>query len=196
MSRWPYFRSRESRQAIKKSQAVPVESCWNGLGMSSDPTSPFSRTDCSTVMMDAAPFYVTENRLAFRGIPDSLSLHRLEGSECCLIHKDNPVTPTKGVFLNPNVRVGYNATAYGLVNPANGAPWLSAFAIIRGSWENRLRRWLSTDMFAKNKVAKRIAAWQSEGPGRTEAGSSCLIDEMQVVSWNGWAHISPEGKSI
>jgi hypothetical protein len=131
MSRWPYFRSRESRQAIKKSQAVPVESCWNGLGMSSDPTSPFSRTDCSTVMMDAAPFYVTENRLAFRGIPDSLSLHRLEGSECCLIHKDNPVTPTKGVFLNPNVRVGYNATASStrrMAHPGSAPSPLSAEA--------------------------------------------------------------------
>lgn len=29
---WPYFRSQESRRAMKTMQPVPVKSCWNGIG--------------------------------------------------------------------------------------------------------------------------------------------------------------------
>ncbi|BAE60536.1 unnamed protein product [Aspergillus oryzae RIB40] len=84
MQSWPYFRSRASRQAMKASQPVPVSSCWNGV-----------------VAMDAAPFY-QHPPLKFRGISDSLAKSHLEGSECCLIHADNPLSREKGVWLNPN----------------------------------------------------------------------------------------------
>jgi hypothetical protein len=29
---WPYFRSWESRRAMKMLEPVPVKSCWNGIG--------------------------------------------------------------------------------------------------------------------------------------------------------------------
>ncbi|KAJ4220439.1 hypothetical protein NW759_007327 [Fusarium solani] len=29
---WPYFRSSKSRAAMKRSEPVPVSSCWNGMG--------------------------------------------------------------------------------------------------------------------------------------------------------------------
>jgi hypothetical protein len=32
MQTWPYFRSRESRRAMLSNVAVPVSSCWNGMG--------------------------------------------------------------------------------------------------------------------------------------------------------------------
>nr|OQO32281.1 hypothetical protein B0A51_00340 [Rachicladosporium sp. CCFEE 5018] len=172
MSRWPYFRGRESRQAMKKNQPIPVKSCWNGA-----------------VLMDAAPFYTAVDRFAFRGISDDLSLHHVEGSECCLIHADNPLSQSRGVFLNPAVRVGYNASAYGIVNPPGSAPWLNVVDIVRGSWENRIRRWFWTDYFVRSKIAGRLQKWASDGRRRSEAGADCLIDETQVVSWNGWAHL-------
>lgn len=34
MQEWPYFRAAESRKALKLSEAVPVSSCWNGMGTS------------------------------------------------------------------------------------------------------------------------------------------------------------------
>lgn len=33
MQTWPYFRSRDSRRAVKSGQPVPVASCWNGISM-------------------------------------------------------------------------------------------------------------------------------------------------------------------
>ena len=32
MQTWPFFRARRSRQALKTNSAVPVASCWNGMG--------------------------------------------------------------------------------------------------------------------------------------------------------------------
>jgi hypothetical protein len=34
MQTWPYFRARESREAMLKNHPVPVTSCWNGIGES------------------------------------------------------------------------------------------------------------------------------------------------------------------
>ena len=65
--------------------------------------------------MHAAPF-MSNPSLSFRGMPDSLALHHLEGSECCLIHVDNPLSAEYGVFVNPNVRVGYSGEAYEAVH--------------------------------------------------------------------------------
>ena len=95
MPTWPYFRSSSSRNALRALRPVPVRSCWNGM-----------------VAMDSKPFYESWRPLRFRGISDSLAELHLEGSECCLIHQDNPLTAKHGVWLNPNVRVGYNKEAY------------------------------------------------------------------------------------
>jgi hypothetical protein len=32
MQTWPYFRAKQSRQAMLANRPVPVASCWNGMG--------------------------------------------------------------------------------------------------------------------------------------------------------------------
>ncbi|EFY90951.1 polysaccharide export protein (CAP59) [Metarhizium acridum CQMa 102] len=59
--------------------------------------------DTNGVVMPAEPF-VSSTKLRFRGVPDSLANYHLEGSECCLIHADNPLSRTLGVYLNPKVK--------------------------------------------------------------------------------------------
>ncbi|CZT23944.1 related to polysaccharide export protein (CAP59) [Ramularia collo-cygni] len=172
MSKWPYFRARESRKAIKANHPAPVASCWNGM-----------------VVMHAAPFYNSETPLVFRGISDSLADSHLEGSECCLIHADNPLSRTKGVWINPGVRVGYNAPAYEAINPPGAGTWVSTFGIVYGSWENRLRRWFTTTWLKEMLVKRRLAAWEKESKLNLESGPFCLINEMQVLIKNGWAHV-------
>ena len=153
--------------------------------------------------MDAAPFYksattTTTTPLRFRGIPDSLATSHLEGSECCLIHTDNPLSPQKGVWLNPNVRVGYDIHAYERVNPPGsegGNAWVGTASVLHGSWENRVLRWLTTTWFEDGDVGRRVRDWVGEadgygdGDGNRESGGVCLIDEMQVLVANGWAHV-------
>ncbi|KAI8244293.1 hypothetical protein K4K53_003159 [Colletotrichum sp. SAR 10_77] len=114
MQTWPYFRSAASRAAMMAyADAVPVRSCWNGI-----------------VAMPAAPFLAPEasgRRLRFRAVADSLAEEKhLEGSECCLIHVDNPLTEHLGVWLNPRVRVGYDGDAYRWANPAEGS-WVLVY---------------------------------------------------------------------
>ncbi|KAM5433905.1 hypothetical protein MferCBS31731_006912 [Microsporum ferrugineum] len=169
MQTWPYFRSRVSRRAIKYGEPVPVKSCWNGA-----------------VAMDSSPFY-NDPPLEFRGISDGLAKSHLEGSECCLIHADNPLSENMGVWLNPNVRVGYNTPAYATVNPER-ISWLSTLSIIGGLWENRVLRWFTTPWFTEYTVKRRLSQYQKEDPGNIETGSFCLINEMQVLVANGWAH--------
>ncbi|GAB7350396.1 hypothetical protein MBLNU459_g1017t1 [Dothideomycetes sp. NU459] len=183
MQSWPYFRARESRRAIVASEPARVSSCWNGL-----------------VAMDAGPFY---DGLAFRGVPDSLAQAHVEGSECCLIHADNSggsaASRSKGVWVNPNVRVGY-CHALMHVEPAKygdycslaydyvhaRSPWLSASEIFVGLWQNRLRRWFTTPWFGEARISRTVDAWRAEHKGRQEKGSFCLVDEMHVIRGNGW----------
>lgn len=172
MTTWPYFRSRASRSAVKASKPVPVKSCWNGIAV-----------------MDAAPFYNTTQPLSFRGVPDSLAELHLEGSECCLVHAENPLSRSEGVWLNTNVRVGYSGSAYNAVNSAAGDSWVSVRAILWGSWENRLLRWFTTSFFKERIVSRRVSWWEAKNQGHSEIGRFCLINEMQILVWNGWAHV-------
>ncbi|KAM5355932.1 hypothetical protein ACJ41O_002578 [Fusarium nematophilum] len=170
MQSWPYFKSSASRNAlVNHVDAVPVTSCWNGI-----------------VAMPAEPF-VSSSKLRFRGVPDSLAEHHLEGSECCLIHADNPLSKTRGVYLNPHVRVGYNMPAYKAVHPEQGA-WVSTWDIFSGLWVNRLKRW-TIFTFEGWVMRRRVSQWEKEGLGRREIGEFCLISEMQVLVSNGWAHV-------
>ena len=139
----------------------------------------------SLVAMDATPYYAATHPLRFRGVPDSLADHHIEGSECCLIHADNALSPTKGVWLNPKVRVGYSTTAYNAVSQ----PALYPSSIVWALWENRLRRWFTTTWFEKSVVTRRLAAWRAEDKGNEEPGTACLVNEMQVLVENGWAHV-------
>lgn len=126
--------------------------------------------------------------LKFRGIDDSLAVYHLEGSECCLIHADNPASRTKGVYLNPAVRVGYNRKAYETVHPPRES-WLSLPQIWFGMWKNRLARWSTTPWFKEKRVRRRVQHWEQAAPGRKERGEFCLINEMQVLVYNGWKHL-------
>ena len=136
-------------------------------------------------MMDALPFY--NDNLAFRGIPDSLARQHVEGSECCLIHADNPLSHSKGVWVNPQVRVGYSGPAYDAVNPTY--PWLSNLDILRGSWQNRFSRWFTTTWLKNRIVSWRLSKWKNQDLAHNESGTFCLINEMQVLVYNGWAHL-------
>ncbi|KAK4172248.1 cryptococcal mannosyltransferase 1-domain-containing protein [Triangularia setosa] len=170
---WPYFRSRKSRSALINGLPAPVSSCWNGI-----------------VVMPATAFMGIQG-LKFRGVQDSLAEYHVEGSECCLIHADNPQSRTKGVFLNPNVRVGYRREAYEAVHPIGGS-WVSLSQIWLGLWKNRLGRWLTTPWFKESTMRGRVAQWAGQGGKgvvREEKGDFCLINEMQVVVHNGWKHL-------
>ncbi len=170
MSTWPYFRSYTSRAALKRGDPVPMSSCWNGM-----------------TIMRTQPFYDKQHPLRFRGLPDSLAAAHLEASECCLIHQDNPLSLKRGVFVNPHVKVAYNKGAYDHMNGPEGDLRMRSF--LYRSWENRLRRWLTTDWFKSRVVRARLKQWERKSSSNTEMGIDCIINEMQVLVHNGWAHL-------
>lgn len=185
MQTFPYFRSSASRRAMIAGHPVPLQSCWNGM-----------------VVLDALPFYsnnsnkredgndsnVANDVLRFRGIPDSLAKYHLEASECCLIHVDNPLTPLRGVWMNPSVRVAYNPAAYDIVAGA-GRWWPSSTDRFRGIWWNRLVRWTTSTWPQRWRIKRRVGKWEAERTENYEPGMNCLINEMQVLIANGWAHL-------
>ncbi|KAM6533435.1 hypothetical protein FALCPG4_006419 [Fusarium falciforme] len=138
------------------------------------------------VFMPAASF-VGDQGLTFRAIDDSLAAKHLESAECCLIHADNPESETRGVYLNPNVRVGYDRRAYELVHSSGS--WLTHTQILSGLWKNRLTRWFTTPWFKEWWVRSLERERQRQNPGRSENGMTCVINEMQVLVHNGWAHV-------
>lgn len=166
---WPYFRSSKSRNAMLNGIPAPVSSCWNGI-----------------VAMPASSFTGIKS-LNFRGVQDTLAESHVEGSECCLIHADNPASRTRGVFLNPNVRVGYNRAAY--ENVHSPGSWLSLSQIYFGLWKNRVFRRLTTTWPKEMTIARRIQQWEKQGKDREEPGGFCLINEMQIIVYNGWKHL-------
>lgn len=168
-STFPYFRSKESREAMLRGDAIPLQSCWNGI-----------------VVFDADPFTGID-ALSFRGIEDSLAQYHLEGSECCLVHADNLLTASKGVWMNPNVRVGYTPQAYESVH--SSIPWPSIGGAWTGLWRNRAGRFLSSEKWRRMAVDARLKQWGAAQQSRFEPGRHCLIDEMQVLVENGWAHV-------
>ncbi|KAK0507941.1 hypothetical protein JMJ35_009830 [Cladonia borealis] len=169
MMTYSYFRSHESRSAMVSHRPVPVQSCWNGM-----------------VSFDSSPFYAA-SPLRFRGIADPLATRHLEGSECCLIHGDNPQSESKGVWLNPGVRVGYDPEAYAAVHTMD--PWPSLRDRIICIWRNRVRRWVITVWVKEWLVRNRLNKWTKEDRNRHEPGIYCLINETQVLVHNGWAHV-------
>ncbi|KAF2847800.1 glycosyltransferase family 69 protein [Plenodomus tracheiphilus IPT5] len=126
---WPYFTTSISRDAMISNSPVPMLSGWNGV-----------------VAMDAQAFY-GHNALEFRGVHDDVASLHLEASECCPIHADNPVTQKTSVWLNPNVRVGYNAHAYETVN--RDRAWSPLYRRIQGRWKLRL---MSLTTFLRHSV--------------------------------------------
>ncbi|MCJ1392715.1 hypothetical protein MMC18_005586 [Xylographa bjoerkii] len=153
MWKFPYFRSKVSRNAAIAEQAIPVLS----------------------LAFDAKPFY---RSVVFRSIPDSLAEFDLEASERCLIHADNPYNttedhlgfwnPNTGVWLNPNVRLGCSSIL---------ASSTSLYSKIVGIWKNRLWRWCNSTMFTTWKVERRFRNWRRKYPGSDEPGFNCLMNQ-------------------
>lgn len=194
MQTWPYFRSRKSRSAIKSGQPVPVASCWNGVGEHLLPQKSCGQlviiADLNSVSIDSQPFYDNATRpLKFRGIVDSLAEYHIEGSECCLIHIDNPQASRRGVWLNPQVRVGYSSVAYDAAQLWQSGMGFQDLRMLWGLWENRLRRWFTTPRLEALVVGRRMASWRAKNPSIYEPGRICLVNEMQVLAENGWAHV-------
>ena len=140
------------------------------------------------LVFDAAAFYDTLSSLQFRGIDDSLAVEHLEGSESCLIHADNTLSRSKGVWINPDVRVAYNTTPYDVMSATDGVAWPSSVEVATGVWLNRLKRWSRAFFLVDHGVENKIAAWRQQDTGHREPGNYCIIDEMQIVLWNGWGH--------
>ncbi|KAF5874474.1 putative polysaccharide export protein [Botrytis fragariae] len=182
---WPYFYAPQSLNALKRNDPVPVKSCWNGM-----------------VVFDGEPWYPSSSislnskkefkGLRFRGVPDSLAEKHVEGSECCLIHADNPSREKKGIYVNPNVRVGYKREVYEMVNGKGG--WPGRWEAVRGVWGVRMgwvREW-GSGWVERGRVGRRVQKWTKEGEGkelREELGLECLINEMQVLYQSGWRHL-------
>ncbi|CAI9633307.1 unnamed protein product [Alternaria burnsii] len=165
---WPYFRSYTSRHAAERYSSIPVASCWNGM-----------------VAMPIEPF-VASPPLRFRGIPDSLASSHVEASECCLIHADNPLSLTQGVFLNSNVRVGYNGSSYDALHLPDAI--MSPFQILLSVWWSRIIRLITTPLFKERIVRTRLGKWIAE-TNSWERGDFCLVNEMQVLVETGWKHV-------
>ena len=147
------------------------------------------------MVFQAEPFY-SDPAPRFRGVSDSLANHHVEASECCLIHVDNELSQTHGIWLNTNVRVSYNAKADEIVNPRSSA-WPSKAEKVRGIWSNRWARWarFPSRYIERHHVDSSVRSWQAE-PNLEELekkfeerGSHCMINEMQVLVGNGWAHV-------
>jgi hypothetical protein len=184
MQTWPYFRSYASRHAAEKLLPVPVAACWNGMGELASPVSS-KRTNIRAVAMPIKPFLASPP-LRFRGIPDSLAASHVEASECCLIHADNPLSATKGVLLNPNVKVGYNGSSHDAVHSPDAI--LSPFQIFRSLWWSRILRLTTTALFKEQIVRMKLEKWTAETKN-WERGDFCLVNEMQVIIETGWKHM-------
>lgn len=133
----------------------------------------------------AAEAFLGEDALRFRGTKDSLAKYHLEGSECCLIHADNPLSATKGIYLNPAVKVGYSTAAYDAMHSRYAS--MSLLWMYVSIWQNRILRWTTTPWFKERTVHNRVTEW-SKDTRDTEPGEFCLVDEMQVIFERGWKH--------
>jgi hypothetical protein len=252
-STYPYFHSSASRSALSKLAPIPVKSCWNGIVAfdaspfylhsaepdsvyynSHDPVSEAGRDPNAQPRAEGeisneyalnprSASSPSHSSLQFRAIPDSLAIYHVEGSECCLIHSDNPLRATKGIWMNPNVRVTFNESTYPLVNPNQPIPetvslraeamsnmysrsqgsegsalrrgrWPGRDDLFWGLWESRISRWVAwlVILGKESDMSSRVEDWISdgkrEGQNREELGRECLINEMQVLYKNGWAH--------
>ncbi|KAJ9644233.1 uncharacterized protein PV06_05216 [Exophiala oligosperma] len=175
-TKFPYFRSQDSREALLAGRAAKVQSCWNGM-----------------IAMDAAPFY---EGLRFRALSDSLASKHLEASECCLIHTDMTTRHLgeRGVYVNPAVRVGYTIRAYNMTHDGPERTFVSATQYVKGVWANRaLRNLLPAATQMMKEVDRKLQRWKKEGENslekREESGELCIIDETHILISNGWKHV-------
>lgn len=187
---YPYFSHSPSITLLNHLSPIPVKSCWNGMiAFSAYPFYPPPPSSFRKVEQAHKNPKQDNQPLKFRGIPDSLAKAHLEGSECCLIHADNPLSAEKGVWVNPSVRVAYNSTTYAAVNygaevkadvgdqvdgvpGGDGRPWPAKGERWRGVWGNRVVRWTGwLKAYSEGRVVKgRVDRWKLEGKRRAGRG--------------------------
>jgi hypothetical protein len=184
---WPWFLSPAAVSAVRAGHPTRVYSCWNGI-----------------VAFQAAPFYA-DPPLRFRAVPDDLAQRHVDASERCLVHADNPMSTSHGVWLNPRARVarGKYARAVRYTSwSSDGAAaavagrypgWAGA---LLGVWVHRFARWTGVEqsiMSGEAVVRSRVRDWSVENPELeghdVNAGMPCLMDNMQVLRKEGWADI-------
>lgn len=122
------------------------------------------------VALNAAAF-LPPHSLRFRSIADDLAWYRVEGSERCIIHYDNPLTGTEGVWLNPRVRVAYDENGLKRLRDMPLSGWRRPKFILKGE-ENVARLKKGKD----REVARRVMEWEG-----TEIARDCLVGSVQVL---------------
>ena len=200
---YPFFpQGTTRRQLLAQENNVQVKSCWNGMGirppLSSLSFCPFlsAHFHCSwltAVSLNALPFQNETNPLQFRAIASSLSLQDgyLEGSEACLIHADMQryFPAHHKTFLNPLVRVSYTPSAFESQNSI-----LQMFLeriigpLVAIAYD--VRDWCLRSRIQGYFAARRekVREWE-RATGKEEVGDYCLIDQMQLLTPWGWAHV-------
>lgn len=138
----------------------------------------------ASAAFNAKPFQSLENPLRFRAIPDSLAGYHVEASECCLIHYDNPLSEKLGVWINPQVRVGYSQAAYSAVSLGE---WPTQYELRWGNWNSKWTWWIR-DPGPWLKVSLRSWQWRRQFPDLKEPGLSCLEDLAMVLTEDGWRY--------
>lgn len=165
---YPYFDDGLSQIALRGGGPVPVKSCWSGIAA-----------------FDAAPFQNLNRPLRFRAIQDSLAQQHVEASECCLIHYDNTLSESKGVWMNPNVRVAYKPHKYEAIHLSG---WPSLSEITMGKLSSVLT-WVHSVKARRRPTDNLYREW-TDNSGQTEIGSDCLVNKMMVVSDKGkWSEV-------
>lgn len=144
----------------------------------------FQRELTNAVAFNAEPFQSNENPLRFRSIPDSLAEYHVEASECCLIHYDNPLSETIGVWINPAVRVGYSPAAHIAVSSGE---WPTKHELRWGNWKSKWTWWIR-DPGPLLKVSLRRWQWRRRYPDFKEPGLACVEDLAMVVTGDGWRY--------
>ncbi|KAF4547889.1 Hypothetical protein D9617_34g040690 [Elsinoe fawcettii] len=204
---WPFFTDPTSQAQLMSGRPIPVSACWGGmLVFDATPFYPASSSPSKrrkgTVLRSRSPEAASQeafqdgpsSALRFRGVSDPLSQLHLEASESCLIHADNPLSERNGVFLNPRVRVAYSADVYAKIHTGrHGGARVPLSARVKGRWKLRWYAWFGKgwERALERKIRKRsrgreeeVGEWDVRGKGRM-----CVVDEQQVLRWNGWAHV-------
>ena len=140
---------------------------------------------CFAVAFDTEPFYRSKDPLIFRGIPDSLADYGFEASERCLVHADNPLTnktywinpqvsSKRGVWINPNVRIGQSN-----VENRVGQWFLRARSLtmlqVMGIWWNRLLGWTTFTFYGDLVIKRTVEDWNRRYPRLGESALHCLV---------------------
>lgn len=118
-----------------------------------------------------ATAFLPPHSLRFRSIADDLAWYRVEASERCIVHYDNPLTATEGVWVNPRVRVAYDEKGLERLRGMPLSGWRRPKFILKGE-ETVARLKKGKD----REVGRRVEEWGGE-----EVARDCLDGTVQVL---------------